>query len=56
MSLTRVLAGGVALGRRRAARAVFATQKMNYHAEVIDHYENPRNVGTSQRNKRSDPT
>ena len=29
------------------ARGSLATQRRAYHDEVIDHYENPRNVGTS---------
>ena len=29
------------------ARGSLATQRRAYHDEVIDHYENPRNVGKS---------
>jgi hypothetical protein len=34
-------------GRSLVARGSLATQRRAYHDEVIDHYENPRNVGKS---------
>ena len=36
-----------------AANAVAVLQKREYHEKVIDHYENPRNVGKMDPKKRN---
>lgn len=36
----------------KAGRIIFLSQA-NYHENVIDHYENPRNVGSLDKNKKN---
>lgn len=31
---------------KRLENSIFKTQRQGYHAEVLDHFENPRNVGS----------
>ncbi len=43
--MSLVNTGKVLLSRRTAIRA--------YHENIIDHYENPRNVGSLDKNKKN---
>jgi hypothetical protein len=47
---TAVLRGTAAAGPSRLTSPASSPQRRGYHAKVIDHYENPRNVGTLNKN------
>ena len=49
MSLLRTVSRSVSPVARKALPTYFIS-KANYHEKVIDHYENPRNVGSFDKN------
>lgn len=45
--------GALTAAPRRAVAPAVATQTRMYHENVIDHYENPRNVGSMDKNAKN---
>lgn len=53
-ALARSAVGGASIvgpaARRSAAGAVATAARREYHENIVDHYENPRNVGSLDKN------
>jgi len=54
-SASRIAASRVFQSRRAVARPAVASilNKRNYHENIVEHYENPRNVGSMDKNEAS---
>jgi nitrogen fixation NifU-like protein len=49
-STTRAVSRVIATRSSPLARSVAATQTRSYHDNIVEHYENPQNVGSLDKN------